>query len=123
MPLIARQLGGSIPPPPGVVPDFVHPVSHASRIVIINIVFCVMAGVMVLLRLYTRLCVTHSIGYDDCRFPTFLTSLLGFLLTSRKIDSCLIAMVGRALGQDSIMILTGLDVAPLNCLRGGQYPE
>ena len=54
-------------PPYGVIPDFVHP---ATRI---NITLIPCAGIVavtilfVILRIYTKLYIIQSVGWDDCK--------------------------------------------------------
>ena len=55
-----------MPPPPGVVPDFVHPVSRAHQVIVVTVVFLTLAALMVMLRMYTRWFITRAVGYDDC---------------------------------------------------------
>lgn len=53
-------------PPPGVVPNFDHPQSraleaHVGMGICIGITF-----IVVILRIYVKLAITHMWGWDDC---------------------------------------------------------
>ncbi|KAI9791606.1 MAG: hypothetical protein M1816_003692 [Peltula sp. TS41687] len=63
--LPAGMILPAMPPPPGVVSDFVHPQSSARPVVVCSIVFTILAGIFVLLRMYTRCLINHSVGSDD----------------------------------------------------------
>ena len=58
---------GAAPPPPGVVPNLKHPVSRASSVITINVIFLGFALAFVLMRVYTRTFLTRNIGADDCK--------------------------------------------------------
>lgn len=57
----------ALAPPPGVIPNFVNPVSRAYQPrIAVGICFPIMA-VFVLLRVYCKLFVTQNWGFDDCK--------------------------------------------------------
>jgi len=56
------------PPPPGLTSNWVDPESIASGLIVPNVVFMVLAIVAVALRMYTRVCLIHNVGSDDCKF-------------------------------------------------------
>lgn len=56
----------SAKPPNGTTPNFVNPPSIGYRQTVTNIVVLVIMIIVVLLRLYTRIFIVKSIGYDDC---------------------------------------------------------
>jgi hypothetical protein len=63
----SEQIIALLPPPPGVTPDFDHPVSIAYRLVI-TIAICLSAStIAILLRLYTKFFIIHIVGVDDCK--------------------------------------------------------
>jgi hypothetical protein len=63
----SEQIIALLPPPPGVTPDFDHPVSIAYRLVI-TIAICLSAStIAILLRLYTKFFIVHIVGVDDCK--------------------------------------------------------
>ena len=54
-------------PPPGVQSDFVNPPNLDTN-VYIAVTFCItFASLAVLIRIYTKIFVLHSVGYDDCQ--------------------------------------------------------
>lgn len=56
----------SAKPPNGITPNFVDPPSIGHRQTATNIVVLIVMIVVVLLRLYTRIFIVKSVGYDDC---------------------------------------------------------
>lgn len=54
-------------PPPGVIPNFVNPESHAYQLIITVAVCLSLVVVAVFMRLYTKQFITHSMGWDDCK--------------------------------------------------------
>lgn len=53
------------PPPPGVVPDFLHPQTRATEIVAISAVCLSLMFPIVIMRLYSRLWIARSFRGDD----------------------------------------------------------
>lgn len=53
-------------PPNGTTSNFVNPPSVGNRQTITNIITLIIMIVVVLLRLYTRIFIVKSVGYDDC---------------------------------------------------------
>lgn len=60
--------GPSAAPPPGVVPNFVNPHNMYTQIVVSDGVCFGVATVVVALRLFTKVRITHDMGWDDCEF-------------------------------------------------------
>lgn len=56
----------AMPPPPGVVPNFVNPVSRGSYLITVNAVLLSITTLFVLMRFYTRIFLARAIGWDDC---------------------------------------------------------
>ena len=56
----------TVPPPPGVVPNFVDPVSLQRYDVLTQSVCLSVATVFVLMRLYTKVVVLRNPWWDDC---------------------------------------------------------
>ncbi|KAL9577510.1 MAG: hypothetical protein Q9212_006315, partial [Teloschistes hypoglaucus] len=52
-------------PPPGVIPNFVNPESHAYQLVITVAVCLALVVIAVSMRLYTKHFITKSMGWDD----------------------------------------------------------
>lgn len=57
----------AIPPPPGVVPNFIDPENRVMTIININAIFMALSGVILLLRLYSRRFIVHQLGFADCK--------------------------------------------------------
>ena len=55
-----------LPPPLGIVPDFVNPDSIARAITAVNIFFVVLTSLTTLIRTYTKLFLVKSFGWSDC---------------------------------------------------------
>ena len=53
-------------PPPGVLSDFVNPPNLDTRVYIAITVGITFASLAVLIRIYTRIFLLRSVGYDDC---------------------------------------------------------
>lgn len=54
-------------PPPGVIPNFVNPESHAYQLTITVAVCLAFVIIAVSMRLYTKQFITKSMGWDDCK--------------------------------------------------------
>ena len=61
------------PPPPGVIPNFINPKNQESAMNATLIICLSIATVCVWLRVYTKLMISKSHGYDDCE-PSLLLS-------------------------------------------------
>ena len=75
---------GWIPPPSGVVPDFRHQPENDRRLLACVIVFFLLSTVCVSLRLYARVFITRSLGWDDCK-----TSIELFIVTWLTSHRCM----------------------------------
>jgi hypothetical protein len=64
----SEQIVGLLPPPPGVMPNFDHPDSIAYRLVIATTVCLVASTAVLLLRLYTKRFIVHTLGTEDCTY-------------------------------------------------------
>lgn len=53
-------------PPPGVIPNFNHPPTRAIEAHIGMGVCIGITSILIVLRIYTKLAVTHMWGLDDC---------------------------------------------------------
>ncbi|PVH68619.1 hypothetical protein DL98DRAFT_375249, partial [Cadophora sp. DSE1049] len=56
---------GTLPPPPGVTPNFVNPEYIGHQVVVVNGIFLFLSTVVVVLRMYSRLYITSSAGIED----------------------------------------------------------
>lgn len=68
--------GPGLEPPPGVLPNFVHPQSQTGANLACNILCLTLATICVAIRLYTRFVITHSHGWEDCEFCRWLEQRL-----------------------------------------------
>jgi hypothetical protein len=57
-------------PPNGTIPNFVDPPNIGYRQTTTNIVVLVIMIIVVFLRLYTRIFIVKSFGYDDCTYES-----------------------------------------------------
>ncbi|KAL2037841.1 hypothetical protein N7G274_009315 [Stereocaulon virgatum] len=64
-PGVSLDMIPSTPPPLGVVPNFVNPVSLAHPIVAVSVITSVLAVILVFIRLCSTLRITRSASYDD----------------------------------------------------------
>ena len=55
----------ALPPPPGVTPNFVDPESQANLFVSVTAVCIALMLPIVIMRLYSRVCITRSFAIDD----------------------------------------------------------
>ena len=55
-------------PPPGVLSDFVHPYSLAKYAIVAHTAGLTVSTLFVLMRMYTKVYITRSPGWDDCEF-------------------------------------------------------
>ncbi|KAI9661548.1 MAG: hypothetical protein M1829_006239 [Trizodia sp. TS-e1964] len=68
-------------PPINVAPDFDHPHRRDSTMIAVNLVCLILAVAFVSLRIFTRVMITHAIGWDDCRNPLCLIASIVSALT------------------------------------------
>ncbi|KAI0013030.1 hypothetical protein F4779DRAFT_565232 [Xylariaceae sp. FL0662B] len=74
---------GVVPPPPGVTPNFVDPPDQLEKNITIHTIFLTLSTVSVVMRIYTRLCVSRvKLGVDDylCLFSFGATASFSGLL-------------------------------------------
>lgn len=60
------------PPPPGVVPNFIHPENQLAAINTTLIICLSFATIFVWLRIYTKFLINKTHGYEDCAFNLLL---------------------------------------------------
>lgn len=53
-------------PPPGVMPNFINPVTLANNIVAVASTVLVLTAILLSIRLFSTLKITRSASYDDC---------------------------------------------------------
>ncbi|OJD12386.1 hypothetical protein AJ78_07011 [Emergomyces pasteurianus Ep9510] len=77
----------SPPPPPGVEPNFIDPVSRAGQGIVINAVFLPLAVISVVARLLTRGRFLRYIGIDDYVMVLALLCVIAFaIITITSVD-------------------------------------
>lgn len=54
-------------PPPGVIPNYANPESRAYETIIVVTISLSLMFPFFLLRVYSRVFITRSIGWDDCK--------------------------------------------------------
>jgi hypothetical protein len=65
-------------PPNGTISNFVNPPNIGYRQTTTNIVVLVIMIIVVFLRLYTRIFIVKSFGYDDCTYESIRLLLLNY---------------------------------------------
>lgn len=68
-------------PPPGVTPNFINPPSRSHVAVAVCTVSLVVTFIFVVVRVYTRLRITCSFGYDDYTCLFAMAGTIGFTIT------------------------------------------
>lgn len=61
---------GAIEPPPGVTPNLIHPVSLRKYNVLGQTVCLTISTLLVWMRMYSKLCLIKSVGWEDCKSTT-----------------------------------------------------
>lgn len=64
------QPEGALEPPPGVVPNFIHPFSLEGYVLGTQIIFFILVPVCVLSRLYTSFFIIRRVNVEDCKPDT-----------------------------------------------------
>ncbi|KAI9800734.1 MAG: hypothetical protein M1833_003150 [Piccolia ochrophora] len=97
-------LVGAIPPPPGVTPNFVDPVSIGYRLIVVGVLFLVLGTFFISIRFYTKLIILHALGWEDA------FSAMAYLCAVGEF-ACIIAEVHYGLGRHfwNIPVGPGLD--------------
>lgn len=89
------------PPPPGVIPNFTDPESRALRSKVVSLIGFGLMAIFVMLRLYSRGWITHSMGWDDCMSCTLD---IGQVTDWSDKGACIMAMVWDLLAYLNAMI-------------------
>lgn len=67
-----------VPPPPGRSSDFINPEDRSYQLIILIAILSALVVLLVSLRVYSRLKITHSFNADDCRlFPLLFVMASG----------------------------------------------
>lgn len=67
------------PPPPGETPNFIDPESIGYRLTIVAVVFAVVTGIFVTLRLFTAAFILRRWHVDDCKLDLGRVCSIRFL--------------------------------------------
>lgn len=59
---------GGLPPPPGVIPNFINPYSITTVGLGANILFLTLTTITTAIRCYTKVLVIQKQGWDDCQW-------------------------------------------------------
>jgi hypothetical protein len=78
---------GAIPPPPGIMPNFINPPSLQHVVLIVNVILSFVSLVFVALRFYTTGFLLRSVGVDGCKY---------FGLSKNKYRANILDMVALA---------------------------
>lgn len=91
----------ALPPPHGVTSNFEHPVSQAKALIVIN-ALCITLMLLILgIRVYTKHCIAHSLGWDDCE----LNICLDLHVNQRQIRALLRRQVAQIRSTMLLLIL------------------
>ena len=85
-----QQISGVLPAPPGVDPNFEHPVSHGHYLSLTSVVCVVIAAMFVFARLWVKLVISRAPGWDDGK-PLIPISFRSH--TDSKIVTSVLALV------------------------------
>lgn len=93
-------------PPSGEISDFINPVSRSHEIVLVISITLPLVIILTILRIYTRVKVTHFFGLDDCETPyahlhttRSTDSAQGFVLRQRLGTTCPSRLMARLCGR------------------------
>lgn len=76
---------GTLPPPPGIVPNFVNPESRAYINTVMHSVCLTLVTLFLAIRIYTRKFICRWLGWDDCKTSlseTLVSTLMGIRYVS-----------------------------------------
>ena len=57
---------GALPPPPGIIPNFVDPYSTADSAKAVSVLYMVLTTLTTAIRLYTKFYILKAHGWADC---------------------------------------------------------
>jgi hypothetical protein len=60
----------TLPPPPGVVPDFDHPPNKNYLGILTNLVCLIATATLMTLRAYTKVYCQKKVRVEDCKWPS-----------------------------------------------------
>lgn len=59
---------GGLPPPPGVIPNFVNPYSRGWLIILTIVICLTLTTLLIGIRICTKFLITKSHGWEDCKY-------------------------------------------------------
>ena len=67
---LAAQLQNypALPPPPGVKSNFDNPVTQDAALIKVNAVFIALMLPMIVIRIYSKAFISHTLWWDDCKY-------------------------------------------------------
>ena len=101
----------SQPPPPGITPNFVDPVTNGQiTTIVISILLPLMLAIVVL-RVYGCLWVNRRFAKSDCKYDSSIV-MGSLLMTTRRLPSCCGMRIKLSSNTDhsSFVILDGIDL-------------
>ena len=69
-------------PPTGVTPNFIDPPNHDALVITLNTVLLSLMWTAVLLRLYAKGRILHTLGWDDCKLSSSFLFLISLACSS-----------------------------------------
>jgi hypothetical protein len=63
-------------PPTGVKPNFINPPNHDALVISLNTILLTLVWTAVLLRLYAKGTILHTMGWDDCKLLRFFLFMI-----------------------------------------------
>lgn len=58
---------GGLPPPPGVIPNFIDPPKNQVGVIVVGILGLLLTTVCVWVRVWTKFRITKRIEWEDCK--------------------------------------------------------
>lgn len=68
MPDSTSNITGGLPPPPGVIPNFIDPYSKAWYSILTIVVCLTLTTLLIGIRICTKFLITKSHGWEDCEY-------------------------------------------------------
>ena len=79
---------GALPPPPGVVPNFVDPVNHMKNAIALHTIMLSAVTLCISIRVYARYHIQKELGLDDCK-SLYLQYYMSPLMICRLLSGIL----------------------------------
>lgn len=81
----------ALPPPPGVIPNFVNPYSEAQSGIIENVICIILTTTIVWVKMYTKVFVMRDSGWEDCRCPALPFAEIGCTMDDLTLTDTMLA--------------------------------